>query len=148
MNPTLTRVQSTAELEALYRKLVPEFRAPSVVLLSGPVGAGKTTSVQLLLNLLGIAESVASPSFAIHHRYRGAGRDVDHVDLYRLENEEDLESTGFWDLFSQSRNVVIVEWADRLREDVWPLAWRKISIHLELVAGQPEARDVQISVEN
>lgn len=140
------RIHSVSELEAVYARLVKEFSDRTLILLSGPVGAGKTTSTQAFLNILGF-ESGSSPSFAIHQRYDKAGtnRHVDHVDLYRIEDTEDLEGTGFWDLFSQANAIVIVEWADRIDSQYWPLNWRQIYIEIQPVLGHPEKRDLRIS---
>lgn len=144
-------IHSVAELEKVYARLMPELKNQTVILLSGEVGSGKTTSVQIFLRLLGFASGlVSSPSFAIHHRYEDAGKKqaLDHVDLYRLRDEEDLDSTGFWDLFSQKKAWVVVEWADRLRDDIWPLHWRQIKIHLRNSSSENQGRRVKIEIEN
>ena len=142
-------VANIAELEKIYVRLLPELRPQTLILLSGEVGAGKTTSVQIFLKLLGFdGKSGSSPSFAIHHRYENPTKSIslDHVDLYRLRDEEDLESTGFWDLFSQSKACVLVEWADRIREDSWPLHWRQIKIHLSVLTENQ--REIKIEIES
>ena len=88
----------------------------TVLLLIGPVGSGKTTLVSILGKARGFSE-MASPTFAIHHRYgSGHSKDFDHVDLYRLKDEDDLESTGFWDLFAVEQGLIIVEWGNLLSE--------------------------------
>jgi tRNA threonylcarbamoyladenosine biosynthesis protein TsaE len=98
--------------------------------MSGEVGAGKTTSVQFIAEMLGMRD-VQSPSFAIHLRYENAqGRSLDHLDLYRLKDDDDLESSGFWDLFAQQNSLIIIEWADRLNTEYLPMNWQKIKITL------------------
>jgi tRNA threonylcarbamoyladenosine biosynthesis protein TsaE len=89
--------------------------APVVAIgLRGPLGAGKTEWVKGLAAGLGIdPRQVASPSFVIASEYRGGGRRLAHVDLYRVESEGELESAGFLDLLAPGA-VVAVEWADRL----------------------------------
>jgi tRNA threonylcarbamoyladenosine biosynthesis protein TsaE len=123
---------------------VPELQRPCVVLLSGELGAGKTQFVRWFLEELGVKDT-ASPTFAIHHRYQAKDGAVDHVDLYRVQNDADLEASGFWDLFTQSDGLVFVEWADRLPESVWPKNWRKIQIHLSK-PGDSEARELKWSI--
>ncbi len=88
-----------------------------VLALEGPLGAGKTLFVQGLAEGLGLAgEAVASPTFVIVHQYGSSGgRALAHVDLYRVSDREELEATGFADLFAAGA-VVAVEWADRLPE--------------------------------
>jgi tRNA threonylcarbamoyladenosine biosynthesis protein TsaE len=131
---------SPADLVTIVAELKTLFRERTILLLEGPVGAGKTELVRALSENLGIQES-ASPSFAIHHRYDG----MDHVDLYRLQDEDDLESTGFWDLFGQQKGLVVIEWSDRLNQDLLPLNWHKIKIEIQKPAD-PHQRRLQISV--
>ena len=119
-----------AQTRAWVRSFLRELTRPCVVLLSGPLGAGKTQLVKWFLEDLGMNDTV-SPTFAIHHSYEVKSGLIDHVDLYRLKSDEDLESSGFWDLFTQNQGLVFVEWADRLPEDVWPAGWKKVFIRLE-----------------
>lgn len=101
----------------------------TILLLEGPVGAGKTEFVKALARKLG-TDDAASPSYAIHHRYENpsTAKGFDHVDLYRLEDEDDLESTGFWDLFQQERGLVVIEWPERLNVDHLPFNWLQIKL--------------------
>lgn len=127
MNFTKT-VHSLEELKEFWKELLPKLQPPFVLLLSGDVGAGKTTSTQIIAELLGMKD-VQSPSFAIHLRYENAqGEALDHVDLYRLEDDDDLESSGFWDLFQEPKGRLIIEWAERLNYDYLPMNWQKIDV--------------------
>lgn len=127
MNFTKT-VHSLDELKEFWKDLLPKLQPPFVLLLSGDVGAGKTTSTQIIAELLGM-KNVQSPSFAIHLRYENAqGESLDHVDLYRLKDDDDLESSGFWDLFQEPQGRLIIEWAERLNYDYLPMNWQKIDI--------------------
>lgn len=139
----IIEMNSTVEISKLTEALKSLLSDRCLFLFIGEVGAGKTTTVGAFCQELGM-EEVASPSFAIHHRYENdQGQAVDHVDLYRLESEDDLESTGFWDLFLQDKAWVIVEWADRLQPEVWPLHWDVYQVRFfTLEAG---ARRVEIS---
>ena len=127
------------------RGFLPELKRPCLVLLSGDLGAGKTQMVRWFLEELGV-NAVASPTFAIHHQYAGAhGARIDHVDLYRVQNDADLEGSGFWDLLSQPNGLLFVEWADRLPDSVWPKSWRILSLHLRKGEGG-EAREMELSL--
>jgi tRNA threonylcarbamoyladenosine biosynthesis protein TsaE len=130
-----------------------------LILLQGPMGAGKTQWTRYFLEAMGSSET-ASPSFAIHHRYpipqseRTLGNQVgqvDHFDLFRLKSEDDLESTGFWDLFLESKGIVLVEWADRLAdlglEKQLPRAWSQMKITITSVPDGSDERDVTIQTE-
>lgn len=138
-------IHNLSELEELWKQVVPEFKDKCILLLSGDVGAGKTTSVQMIAKILGVKD-VQSPSFAIHLRYEGPqGQSMDHIDLYRLNDDDDLESSGFWDIFSQDKSLVIIEWADRLNIDYLPLNWQKISVAFTKLADGN--REISISTD-
>jgi tRNA threonylcarbamoyladenosine biosynthesis protein TsaE len=61
---------------------------------------------------------ITSPTYALIHEYPGRMPLV-HVDLYRIADEMDAEAIGLWDLIDP-RNVVVVEWADRIEDGLWP----------------------------
>jgi len=119
------------ELKAWASRIAGLFTEKTILLLSGDVGAGKTTLVRALAQVLDLKD-VASPSFAIHLRYENIrGNSMDHVDLYRLKSSDDLESTGFWDLFQQEKGLIIIEWANLLNPDTLPMDWKTIEVYLE-----------------
>lgn len=126
----MTRDVSTLEkLRAFANEIASEGGPRLILLLDGPMGAGKTQFTKYLLEAMGSHDAV-SPSFAIHNSYETARGEVHHFDLFRLESEDDLESTGFWDLFAGEAWLVI-EWSEKLDEfglrDALP-AWP--TIHL------------------
>jgi len=86
---------------------------------------------------------VSSPSFAIHNQYMSEMGIVDHVDLYRLEDESDLESTGFWDLFAKEKGYIFVEWGDRLNKDLLPSHWPFCEIEISFEDGSPDRRNLK-----
>lgn len=127
-------VTNLVELKEFWTELLPHLNQRCILLMSGEVGSGKTTSVQMIAELLGMKD-VQSPSFAIHLRYENSqGKSLDHVDLYRLKDDDDLESSGFWDLFSQKDSLVVIEWANRLDFDYLPLNWQRIDVRFEKVS--------------
>lgn len=138
--------QSAEDAKRWVKEFSFELVPPCAVLLSGELGAGKTQFVQWFLEPLGV-QNVASPTFAIHHVYsiRGAGS-VDHVDLYRLRSDEELENCGMWDLLNQPNGMLFVEWADRLPESTWPHSWKKIFLHLQKNDANSEARKMQLRI--
>jgi tRNA threonylcarbamoyladenosine biosynthesis protein TsaE len=128
--------------QAWATSMLRQFQRPCVVLLNGDLGAGKTQLVRWWLQGLQ-ATDVASPTFAIHHSYDTPSGKVDHVDLYRVKDDADLESSGFWDLFSSADGLVLVEWADRLPDNVWPHDWLRLKIELRKSATE-EGREISI----
>ncbi len=102
----------TQDLGVFIGRLLP---VPSVVLLLGPLGSGKTTLARGLAQGLGLQDPslVSSPSFALINVYQGRCP-IYHVDLYRLEGKRDFETVGLEE-FLGSRGVTIVEWGERLQ---------------------------------
>ncbi len=86
-----------------------------------------------------------SPAFSIQHVYSSSYGLIHHVDLYRLKDSEDLESTGFWDIFADRAKtyLVILEWADRLNPDCLPLGWNYIKLRF-LFGKTNSARDITV----
>jgi tRNA threonylcarbamoyladenosine biosynthesis protein TsaE len=113
---------STEETIDRGREIGARVKPPVLILLSGELGAGKTTLTKGIVSGLGAAreDEVTSPTFTLVHKYEGRAR-VYHVDLYRVGDFHDLETLGLEDVFSENA-VVIVEWPDRLafRTD-WPV---------------------------
>ena len=91
--------------------------AGDVLLLTGELGAGKTTLMQGVAVGLGVLESVESPTFALIHEYFSGRVPFYHLDLYRLEEPEEVEALyleGFWDGSERDLGVMAIEWCDRL----------------------------------
>lgn len=86
------------------------------IFLQGPLGAGKTTFVRGVVRGLAHpdAREVASPTFALHHRYEGGRLPVDHLDLYRLPAPVDLFVEGLDTVLEDDESVTFIEWPERL----------------------------------
>ncbi len=108
---------------------LPTLKPAQVVLLYGPMGVGKTQFVRWACEELGV-ESSSSPSFSIHNEYFRPEGVIDHLDLYRITDESDLESTGFWDLFEKPKGLIFVEWAERLGLARFSNRWSVVSVTL------------------
>jgi tRNA threonylcarbamoyladenosine biosynthesis protein TsaE len=129
---------SEAETHLLARELAATLEAGDVLLLSGDLGAGKTTFVRGLAEGLGIDPAeVSSPTFTLLHEYRGGRLALYHADLYRLDKtatgDLGLEETGVRD------GVLAIEWPDRLTHEL-PRA-RKVTMEF---AGET-ARRISVS---
>jgi len=131
----LTR--SEEETIALGERLARELPCHAVVLLTGELGAGKTTLAKGLVKGLGAApaEEVSSPTFTLIHEY---GPSVYHIDLYRLEEEREVETLGLEEIFEKEA-VVLIEWGERF-PGVIP------SEHFEIKLEQRSGDERQITI--
>lgn len=126
-----------AELAAWGERFGTALRAPIAVLLSGDLGAGKTTLAQAICRGLGVTDDVTSPTYALVHEYRAASGDpVYHLDLYRLAGPRELANLG-WDDIMSRRAVVLIEWPERAAGHLPDGAVR---IDLEHLPGDPDRR--------
>jgi tRNA threonylcarbamoyladenosine biosynthesis protein TsaE len=98
-----------AETEALGAELAATIEPGDVVLVSGEVGAGKTTLIRGACRALGIETPITSPTFTIGQRYEGSRLAVAHLDLYRLESLE-MEDPGLLDDYLEPDGVAFIEW--------------------------------------
>jgi len=83
-----------------------------VVCLTGTLGAGKTTLIQGIAEGAGVKDYVTSPTFIIINEYKGR-IPFFHVDLYRLDNEEQIEDLGIEEYFERG-GACVIEWAEKL----------------------------------
>ncbi len=125
------------------KELAAELKPPVIVMLSGDLGAGKTTLAKGIISGLRAAteEEVTSPTFTLVHVFHNHCR-VYHVDLYRVEDFHDLETLALEDFLSEPA-VMIVEWSERL---MLSTDWPSVHVHLEHMEG--DSRRITISGES
>ena len=117
------------DTEALARSLAKWAGPGKCLLLSGDLGAGKTTLTRYLCSFLGVDQRhVTSPTFSLIHEYRGEGIDIAHVDLYRLGQGADVFELGL-DEYMERGFFVVIEWADFL-EDILDCVSLRLNITL------------------
>lgn len=111
-----------------------------VILLTGDLGAGKTTLTQFIARSLGVPDEyyVTSPSFALLHEYPGR-IPLYHMDCYRLQSEDDVEESGLVD-YIVADGLSVVEWPDRLGSLI-----PDDRLDIEIYLLENESRIVQIT---
>ena len=121
-----------AATRALAATVGAQLRAGDLVLLSGELGAGKTTFAQELARSLGVAEDVASPTFTLILEYTSGRVPLLHCDAYRLESlhSAELADAGFFDFLARTDAVRLLEWPEMV-EPFLPLPQWTIEILFE-----------------
>ena len=99
----------------------------NVVLISGEMGAGKTTLIKELLSLIGVIDNVSSPTFSIINEYLIDNDElIYHMDLYRIKDIAELENIGFFE-YVESGRTCLIEWGEII-EDLIDSDYNKFTI--------------------
>jgi tRNA threonylcarbamoyladenosine biosynthesis protein TsaE len=131
---------SSAETEAMAAELAARLGPGDVVLVSGEMGAGKTTFVRGACRALGVTEPVTSPTFTIGRRYDDGRLPVSHLDLHRLDGLDGEDPALLADYLGPDR-VAFVEWPEvGERELAADATWEVRLAH----AGE-DRRDVEVT---
>ena len=109
-------VPTADDMRALGERLAAQLRPGDLVVLTGDLGAGKTTLVQGLAAALGVTEPVLSPTFVIARVYRSGRLPLVHVDAYRLGSAVEVEDLDLD--ASVEESATIVEWGEGLVDDL------------------------------
>jgi tRNA threonylcarbamoyladenosine biosynthesis protein TsaE len=109
MSAEVIESKSAAETEALGARIAARLQPGDIVLLTGDLGAGKTTLIRGACRALGVTGPVTSPTFTIGQRYEGGRLPISHLDLYRLQSLED-EDPALLDDYLRPDGVAFVEW--------------------------------------
>lgn len=105
---------SADETIAFGRALVGDLKPPTMILLRGDLGAGKTTLVKGIAEGFSAAsqDDVTSPTFTLIHEYRGSNIIVYHIDLYRVDTPRELETLALDDLVADN-SILLIEWGEK-----------------------------------
>ena len=109
--------KSVEETEAFGEALAKKYSAPHIFCLTGDLGAGKTAMTRGIARGYGFSGRVSSPTFTIMHMYEGE-ETVHHFDLYRIQEEEELDGIGF-DTFL-AEGISVIEWPDAYFDRIGP----------------------------
>ena len=129
-------LKNTSQTISFGKDFVKNLKPKSIIIVKGPIGAGKTSFVQGIGQGLCIKESITSPTFALSHHYDSGSMYLIHMDLYRIENslsakelfieeEEELET---------SNGILIIEWPE-LIEPMLQIYW-KVEINYAYEEGR------------
>ena len=107
-------IENLTETLKLGKKLSQKLNPQSIVLLQGPIGAGKTSLVQGIAQGLSISEDITSPTFALSHHYKSGKIPLIHLDFYRLENISSAKEVFFSEEAEaiQNKAILVIEWPE------------------------------------
>ena len=142
-----TNTFSDEETEALGAKLAKEILQgedlPRFVALYGDLGVGKTAFVRGFTSVIAPRAGVRSPTFALVNEYRGEPLSVFHFDMYRITDEDDLVSIGFYDYLDRS-GICLVEWSEHI-EEFLPESYVRVTIRKES-PDKPDDREIILEI--
>jgi len=127
--------------EAAGAQLAARLKPGDVVLVSGDLGAGKTTFVRGALRALGVEGPVTSPTFVVGHAYEGRAGPVAHLDLYRLAGMGG-EDPGLLDPFFAPASIAFVEWPEHA-EGAWPQ--ERVARRVRLAHAGGDRRRIEVA---
>ena len=137
-----SETRDPAGTEQAGAELATRLRPGDVVLVSGDLGAGKTTFVRGALRALGVTEEITSPTFVVGILYEGAAGPLAHIDLYRLAGLSD-EDPGLLDPYFGADTITFVEWPERA-ESITELAGRGVARHVTLAHAGGDTRTLEV----
>ncbi len=145
MNEYSFIINNLEDWDTLAQRLVLEVRPGTILTLSGPLGAGKTTFVQALAKELGVKEVPVSPTFSLVRTYKTKHpmlKRLAHVDAYRLDRAEDVMTLGLEELLEEEGVILCLEWPEQV--DAWLKRYQEITMKVRIVPREA-VRDVFIS---
>ncbi len=137
--------RSADQTIAVGRQLGGLLRAGDVLVLTGDLGAGKTQLTKGIAQGMGVADDVTSPTFTIEMVYEGTELPLYHFDLYRLDDPDQLEDTGLFDVLGAD-GVCVIEWGEQFADQIGPERLDVFVTRLddEAAPGQEPPRQVRL----
>lgn len=112
------KILTFEEIDELAVKIAKKLKNGGCLGLIGDLGAGKTTFTKKICEYYNITENVKSPTFTYVIEYNSGNVPVFHFDTYRINNPEEIYEIGFEDYIGQDDSIVIIEWADKILEEM------------------------------
>ena len=127
-------VKNIEQTKVLAEDFAKSLKVGDIVLLSGDLGAGKTTFTQFVFRFLGVQGVVNSPTFAVLKTYEAKGITLNHFDAYRINTPEAIEC-GFDEVISARDGITFIEWSQNIAE---LLPGDNIKINIKLIGEDRE----------
>lgn len=145
MEQKIYKTFSTEQTEGIGAEIANELLVdaalPRFVALYGDLGVGKTAFVRGFTSVISPDARVKSPTFALVNEYRGQKLSVFHFDMYRIADEDDLYSIGFYDYLDR-KGICLVEWSENIE---YALPDRYLRVTIEKISdGDENARSISV----
>jgi tRNA threonylcarbamoyladenosine biosynthesis protein TsaE len=136
-----TITKSPQETQEIANKLSKKIKKGGMICLFGNLGTGKTIFTKGLAQGLGIEKlAIKSPTYTYIRHHKIHGQNIYHIDLYRLEQIDELLALELEEIMQNKNNIIIVEWADRM-ENILP----KKRIDVEILYIDENSREIKIT---
>lgn len=143
-------LKTIKEISPLVDYLVENLNLPSLILLKGNLGSGKTTLAKYLLEHLGIAKNeVKSPTYSLINNFQtqfaGKTIHINHIDLYRLEKSDPLLLQEISQLLSEPASLTLIEWPEKLDlQSIIPVNHQQLKINIQIKENHSREFTVKI----
>ena len=141
---TTTKPEETQKIASKFIEELLNFETEGarVVALEGELGAGKTVFVQGLSKAFGIRDNIKSPTFVLMKNYDlPKGYTLYHLDCYRLKDEQDLIPLEITEILSDPKNIVLIEWSERVA-NILPKKYYRI--HIDHIDEQTRKIEIEL----
>ena len=130
-HPDLVLEYTLEDIDQYALEIINRLPSRGEVYVEGEMGAGKTTLIKVILQILGVKDVISSPTYSLVNTYELPNHTpVYHADLYRVENEVELYDIGF-DEYLDSNSLIFIEWSERMSSLFNPKA---ITVSIEITA--------------
>jgi len=134
------KTDSAEQSRDLGRKIGDKIKSPVLILLKGELGTGKTILAKGIAESLGYKDELTSPTYNLVQEYQ-ADQEIIHMDLYRLDNSEELLEIGFEDYLSRDA-VILIEWPE-IAFSIIPADF----IYIEIIKTSADTREIMLKGE-
>ncbi|MGE0078951.1 MAG: tRNA (adenosine(37)-N6)-threonylcarbamoyltransferase complex ATPase subunit type 1 TsaE [Bacteroidales bacterium] len=137
------QIANLSEINKAAEKIINAISEYRIVCFYGAMGAGKTTLIKSICELLGVKDNVASPTFALINEYRDKNNSpIYHFDFYRINKIEEVYDFGYEEYFYGDAGICLIEWPE-LIEDILP---EDGVVKLKITVNTDQTRTVEICI--
>jgi len=151
MKPQIFDIMSLRQLKKVCRQIAMEVSKPSIILLQGRLGSGKTTFTKYFCQYYGInINTVKSPTFSLINVYQTAeNQKIFHIDLYRLNKIDAILSEEIKEIITDPQNITLIEWPEKITSAIFTDFIGKIyNLNFNYIPNQKRTLEVKSIVSN